>query len=455
MAVRFRKSVKLGPGVKLNFSKRGISTTLGPRGCTTSFGKRGVYQNVGIPGTGLSYRTKIAGGGSGKRKTNKSTSNGSHKSAELPKAVREWQAYTGKQNPGVALHMDEYGEITFRDESGIEITDPTLISIIKRTNQYKEQIAQLKVQQINEVAHKVQQMQQDDAAFVEIYLQSPTVLKRPYYEAQLNRLEPMRYEPKAFPTPMPTQETITTALSREADRNVKGAPWKLRKLREEYFNAHYQERFTAAMAQWQTEKDAFDRSEIETAKQRNAEYQAEYELLKRSFEGALRGDADYIESAAEEWIAECELPVEIGTQFEYRENDHCLMVDLDLPEIEDLPTEVASQLANGNIKIKEKTQKALRAEYASCVFGLVIFVAANLFNTSPEIERITISGYTQRNNKDGYAVNDYILSTRFVREKFYCLDYSAIDPEEFCQRFENRCKLTVTKIFKTIEPFEE
>ncbi len=61
MAVRFRKSFKLMPGVKLNVGKRGISTTVGVRGFSVNTSKRGSYMNVGIPGTGLSTRAKIAG----------------------------------------------------------------------------------------------------------------------------------------------------------------------------------------------------------------------------------------------------------------------------------------------------------------------------------------------------------------------------------------------------------
>src|SRR5262245_6796281 len=59
MALRFRKSVKILPGVRLNLTTRGISTTLGPRGATVTLGTRGTYGNLGIPGTGLSMRQRL------------------------------------------------------------------------------------------------------------------------------------------------------------------------------------------------------------------------------------------------------------------------------------------------------------------------------------------------------------------------------------------------------------
>lgn len=57
MPLRFRKSFKVAPGVKLNLSKSGISTSVGKRGATVNFSKRGTRATVGLPGTGLSYST--------------------------------------------------------------------------------------------------------------------------------------------------------------------------------------------------------------------------------------------------------------------------------------------------------------------------------------------------------------------------------------------------------------
>ncbi len=59
MGIRFRKSVKLLPGVKLNVSKSGLSTTIGGRGLSVNVGKRGTYLNAGLPGTGLSMRERL------------------------------------------------------------------------------------------------------------------------------------------------------------------------------------------------------------------------------------------------------------------------------------------------------------------------------------------------------------------------------------------------------------
>jgi hypothetical protein len=58
MGFRFRRSVKLMPGVRLNASTRGLSVSVGGRGGTVNIGRRGVRTTVSLPGTGLSYSTQ-------------------------------------------------------------------------------------------------------------------------------------------------------------------------------------------------------------------------------------------------------------------------------------------------------------------------------------------------------------------------------------------------------------
>ena len=56
MGFRFRKSIKLAPGVRINLTKKGVSSlSVGKRGATVNVGKKGTRGTVGIPGSGLSY----------------------------------------------------------------------------------------------------------------------------------------------------------------------------------------------------------------------------------------------------------------------------------------------------------------------------------------------------------------------------------------------------------------
>lgn len=63
MGIRVRKSIKIMPGVRLNISKSGISTSIGVKGATVNLKPgRKARMTVGIPGTGISYTTSLSSG---------------------------------------------------------------------------------------------------------------------------------------------------------------------------------------------------------------------------------------------------------------------------------------------------------------------------------------------------------------------------------------------------------
>lgn len=61
MGFRFRKSIGLGAGVRLNFSGSGIGASFGMKGFRVGFGPSGVRMTASIPGTGFGYETRFRG----------------------------------------------------------------------------------------------------------------------------------------------------------------------------------------------------------------------------------------------------------------------------------------------------------------------------------------------------------------------------------------------------------
>lgn len=59
MALRFRRTVKIAPGVRLNLTKTGISARVGPRGAGVTMGTSGTTVSAGLPGTGLHVSPKV------------------------------------------------------------------------------------------------------------------------------------------------------------------------------------------------------------------------------------------------------------------------------------------------------------------------------------------------------------------------------------------------------------
>ncbi|WP_314347056.1 DUF4236 domain-containing protein [Fusobacterium massiliense] len=59
MGFSFRKRLKITNGLYLNFSKNGVSTSIGTRGATLNFSKKGTRVTTSIPGTGIRYTKNL------------------------------------------------------------------------------------------------------------------------------------------------------------------------------------------------------------------------------------------------------------------------------------------------------------------------------------------------------------------------------------------------------------
>ncbi len=71
MGLRFRKSISVAPGVKVNVNKKSAGVTVGKRGAHYTINTTGKQTaSVGLPGTGLSYSKSFGG----KKKSSKASS---------------------------------------------------------------------------------------------------------------------------------------------------------------------------------------------------------------------------------------------------------------------------------------------------------------------------------------------------------------------------------------------
>ena len=74
MGVRYRKSIKIGKGMKLNFGKKGASMSFGTKGLHYTINTSGRRtSSVGIPGTGASF---VSSSGGRKRSSKRKSSGG-------------------------------------------------------------------------------------------------------------------------------------------------------------------------------------------------------------------------------------------------------------------------------------------------------------------------------------------------------------------------------------------
>lgn len=85
MGIRFRKSIKLGGGTKLNLSKSGVGISTGVKGFRVSKNTSGRSRvTASLPGTGLSYTKEYGSSGSFGNKRSALSPHRSHKATDAP-----------------------------------------------------------------------------------------------------------------------------------------------------------------------------------------------------------------------------------------------------------------------------------------------------------------------------------------------------------------------------------
>ena len=253
---------------------------------------------------------------------------------------------------------------------------------------------------------------------------------------------------RSFPDPMPTREDIRRLLYAQAEQVVKGLFGKSKKM-DEFVSTHYASYSTAVVSDWDARRAAFEKSEDGAEASANALFAEDYECKRKDLEQRLVDDDAVVVGLVEEWLAGLTIPAEVSASIDYAGG--VLFLDLDLPEIEDLPPTTTKQLKSGQVKVVNKSQKQLKEEYATCVTGLAFFVASSLFNLNANIAEVWISGYTQRRNKEGDIADEYIYSVKFPRERF---EHLAIkNPIASFDDFESRMKLSNAYTFGKIKPY--
>ncbi len=422
-------------GLTLNLSKSGVSMTAGIPGMSVNTGRRGTYLNTGIPGTGLYDRQRISGGGR----------SGAHPpSRRTQRAGGAWEGY---QERAFELSLDESGNPVLKDEHGALIKSPGILRQIRRSPEYKQ-----KLRDLSQRAHE--RSEQETEAFVEIHTLTPDVLPESHWREALSGIAPAAWQPRQFSQNPPDEASIREALLAEAKRRVGSlAFWRVPRLRREYVQAHLPERVAEAEAAYRKAKLDFETDEAERRSAWDEAERIRCEKEREAIERALEGPRDYVEGAFETRIADMELPVEFSIDFDYDDSAGRLRLDIDLPEIEDLPQKKTNLLKRGTVSIKDKSKRELHDQYAHCITGMLFFFAGEAFNISPKIQTIVSGGYTQRvDGKTGHTVDEYVASVRFERSFFSKLNTKSIEPTEAIRGFEHRYEPYADGRLKAIEP---
>ena len=374
MGLRFRKSIKIAPGVRMNVGKRGASSiSVGG----FNFGKRGVYQNISIPGTGISYRAKVAG-----------------RSRTKPKPTKPRPSKATKQI-SVTMKLLDDGTLVFTDKKGKPLPD----NVIRETKKQNREV-------------------------IERWLQEQSEKYNAEIEALLNI---------HLTTPAPKGEIIVNPKPEQPKVQKHGLASKL-------------------IGRYRQKVD-----------ERNILAQQEYERSLYDWEqaeNALRTDTEMMSGILSSAFASIEWPRETLISFDIVDGGHKVLLDVDFPEIEDMPSQVAKvNKRQLSLTIKSRSQKQMRLEYLSHIHAIGFRFIGDVFAHLPTVSQVVFSGYSQRvSKKTGYVEDEYLYSVRVTREAWERINFDnleALDVVECFKQFELRRRVTQTGVITPVEPFEE
>lgn len=394
MPIRFRRYIKLAPGLRLNVGKKGLSLSAGVRGASMTLGHRGLHQNVGIPGTGLSYRRKIGDSSDEEEISPATTLQSSTVSAQFA--------------------LDESGKVQFTDMQGLPLP-PGMVKLVRE--QHGDALQSW-------LEKECDRWNQGIESILRLHLSTPAPESDPRF-----LLSP--FEPTAPSKPRLKEPGLLAKLFKKKREQVAGE-------NEELMTEHRQ-----AVEEWQRAKTTHDN---------------EQERKRWIHEEGRLEDPDVMHDYLAERLSLIAWPRETLVSFEIDSGGKAAFLDADFPEIEDMPLEQASIAARGlKLNIKDRKERQRRKEYATHLHAIAFRLVGESFSALPSVETVVLSGFSQRADRaTGRIEDEYLLSVKVPRARWSNIDFSnlaTLDPVACMERFELRRKMSTTGIFKAIDPF--
>ena len=195
------------------------------------------------------------------------------------------------------------------------------------------------------------------------------------------------------------------------------------------------------MATWETEKAKFDRRVAER---------------KVFLESLIYKDITAMERFLEETLEEIVWPRETIVTFDVRVGGSSVALDVDLPEVEDMPNKLAAVPSRGlKLSVKELSATKVQKLYAEHIHGIVFRLVGEVFAAlhHPGGDRRRILAAPRSGHCAG--TDDYLLSVCASRPEWSKMDFAhlpSLDVTEALKRFDLQREMSKSGIFKPIVP---
>lgn len=222
---------------------------------------------------------------------------------------------------------------------------------------------------------------------------------------------------------------------------------KLFKSRKEKIEKENQDRkaqYEAEMKCWEAQKTRF----LEEEQKR-----------RHRIEVGIRTDVSVMEDFLEENLQEIVWPRETLVSSEVLDGGRRVFVDVDLPEIDEMPNKIANAPQRGyRLSVKEMSSVQVQKLYMRHVHGIGFRIIGEVFAVLPNAKEVVLSAFSQRpDSATGKEINEYLYSVRVARDGWSTIDFdnlAHIDVVESLSRFDFRRSMSKTGVFRAIEPFQ-
>jgi hypothetical protein len=407
MAFRFRRSVQIVPGVRLNFSKGGVSTSVGVRGASMTVGQRGVYGTVGLPGTGMSYRTRLAA------PQGRSAARGSYR--ELNRQLREYERQAERRQ-AAAEHE--------RQEAHLEALRSVLRERVRTPFPWAEAVAPLP-------PYHPQPFVEPKPPSSEGSIERELADRLPYWPWAAGAVVCLVLAGLA-PAAWLRITGILAVLSCAAmaflvDRRRDA----LRPTLEQRRAAERERRLQQAHAEHAA-------NEAERRAARTLESDAR-ERLRTAVE---REDAEPLAELLAEELANEELPLPLVFDLEFGGTDEVL-IELVLPDLAELPERRSTLTSTGRLSSRRLPQRDRTAIYADLCCGLALRLVHETLRVLPIIEQVEITGIAEiLDPATGHREELTALRLATTRADFARLNLDRVQPRAALEGLGGRFALT-------------
>jgi len=475
MGFRFFRRIRIVPGLSLNLSKSGISASVGPRGGKLTVGPRGVTRSLGLPGTGLFWRDRIASGHRGSQRSTQQSRSLLHSSVstdeiaealdltpeglEVLEAIRSGKdgvTKTFKSGADLLAHWESVkslpGAFMKHPKTGRSMTDAQVRAFAEKMDK-DAALERL----IKEIAQEEEELQQ----IIRYWNPLPPIPSWEEYTLQYEGIQSAPF-PEAAPRPPlpPLESSVRLTLTKEQEdllnRNLinRALPWLRNRKLLQAVEDLLPLRLEGAHAAYVAELAQHEKALLEHAA-REAEWRETCLQEARHLYALMEGkDEALVAEAACAAIDSLALPFEADCRIMLND-DTSLFVDIDLPEIEDVVPE-SRRVAN-----KNGTERVLRRKpedrndlYAELVIGHCLNICAQLFLSLPRLVEVTMAAYTQRKARKADDVDTYILEWKVGRDSLGqvaaedSLDHARL--LHLLNRFSSRYEILSSGAFRAI-----